>query len=82
MVHASAQALATCLTSDERNRNLLYPDVTRIRDVSIGIAVGVIRSAQKLGVDGETKLRTLTDAELEKFVRDQMYHPLLAPKEL
>ncbi|KAK4702833.1 malate dehydrogenase (oxaloacetate-decarboxylating)(NADP+), partial [Phenoliferia sp. Uapishka_3] len=80
MVHASAQALATSLTADEQYRNLLYPDVTRIREVSIRIAVGVIRSAQKLNVDKNEKLRSMSDEQLEKFVRDQMYHPLLAVK--
>ncbi|KAM0754105.1 hypothetical protein T439DRAFT_322991 [Meredithblackwellia eburnea MCA 4105] len=77
LVHASAQALATSLTPDEKERNLLYPDVSRIREVSIKIAIGVIRSAQKLGVDRNESLRKLNDKELESLVQNQMYHPLL-----
>jgi malate dehydrogenase (oxaloacetate-decarboxylating)(NADP+) len=95
MVHASAQALANSLTPEERERNLLYPDVERvrllafsltlplptnlidgfrspcpaqIREVSIVIAHGVIRSAQKLGVDRNEALRSMTDIQLEDYV--------------
>ncbi|GAA6009498.1 hypothetical protein JCM11491_003579 [Sporobolomyces phaffii] len=78
MVHASAQGLADSLNSDETERNLLYPDVQRIREVSITIALKVIRSAQKLGVDRAEELRAMNDRELEEYVRRQMYHPLLA----
>ncbi|GAA5841738.1 hypothetical protein JCM3766R1_005167 [Sporobolomyces carnicolor] len=78
MVHASAQGLADSLNSDECERNLLYPDVERIREVSITIALKVIRSAQKLGVDRAEELRSMSDRELEEYVRNQMYHPLLA----
>ncbi|GAA5939675.1 uncharacterized protein JCM15063_005252 [Sporobolomyces koalae] len=78
MVHASAQGLADSLTAAETERNLLYPDVERIREVSITIALKVIRSAQKLGVDRNEELRSMSDRELEEYVRQQMYHPLLA----
>ncbi|GAA5991350.1 hypothetical protein JCM5350_006993 [Sporobolomyces pararoseus] len=78
MVHASSQGLADSLTPDEIERNLLYPDVERIREVSITIALKVIRSAQKLGVDRAEELRSMNDRELEEYVRKQMYHPLLA----
>lgn len=77
MVAASAQALATSLTNEEKARNLLYPDVERIREVSIRIAVGVIRSAQSLGVDRNESLRKMNDEELTLYVSNQMYHPLL-----
>jgi malate dehydrogenase (oxaloacetate-decarboxylating)(NADP+) len=78
MIHAAAQALSESLTSEERARNLLYPDVERIREVSIIIAHGVIRSAQKLGVDRHEALRSKTDEELTRYIRDQMYHPLIS----
>lgn len=50
----------------------------QIREVSISIALKVIRSAQKLGVDRAEELRSMSDRELEEYVRRQMYHPLLA----
>lgn len=81
MVHASAQALADSLTTEERARHLLYPDVERIREVSIAIAAGVIRSAQKLGVDQNEKLRGMDGCQLEKYISGQMYHPLVAMEE-
>ncbi|GAA6032978.1 hypothetical protein JCM8097_000081 [Rhodosporidiobolus ruineniae] len=81
MVHAAAQGLSISLTPGEVERNLLYPDIERIREVSIKIAVAVIRSAQQLGVDRNEALRGKTDAELEAFVQGQMYHPLLAGQE-
>ncbi|KAG0653522.1 hypothetical protein C6P46_002502, partial [Rhodotorula mucilaginosa] len=65
LVHAAAQGLADSLTTGETERNLLYPDVERIRDVSIKIAVTVIEAAQKLGVDRAESLRGKSSAELE-----------------
>ncbi|GAA5945963.1 hypothetical protein JCM10213_006206 [Rhodosporidiobolus nylandii] len=78
LVHAAAQGLADSLTPDEVERQLLYPDIERIREVSIKIAVSVIRTAQKLGVDRNEALREKSDAELYSHVQTQMYHPLLS----
>lgn len=50
----------------------------QIREVSITIALKVIRTAQKLGVDRAEELRSMNDRQLEEYVRRQMYHPLLA----
>jgi malate dehydrogenase (oxaloacetate-decarboxylating)(NADP+) len=47
MVEASSLGLANALTPDERALDLLYPRITRIREISAEIAVAVIRSAQK-----------------------------------
>lgn len=80
LIQAAAQGLANSLTSEERYRNLLYPDVDRIREVTISIAKTVIRSAQKAGVDSNEPLRDITDAELESYIREKMYHPLVSPK--
>ncbi|GAA5821572.1 hypothetical protein JCM11251_000913 [Rhodosporidiobolus azoricus] len=77
LVHAASSGLASSLTPDELERNLLYPDIERIREVSIKIAVSVIRTAQKLGVDRNEKLRDMTEAHLHSYVQTQMYHPLL-----
>lgn len=74
---ASAEALANSLNDDEHSLGLLYPAIDRIREVSIVIAVKVIRAAQRLGVDRNVVLREMNDAKLEDFVRGRMYHPLL-----
>ena len=60
--------------------------MSRIRDVSVTVACGVIRAAQKEKLDRELNLRDLNDEMLEKYVRERMYDPYLqrevAEKEL
>lgn len=76
MIYASATSLSTSLLSSEVSDGLLYPDLTRIRDVSVIVAIGVIRAAQKAGVDRQTTLRDMDEDELETWVRSKMYDPL------
>ena len=47
MVEQAAIALASSLTDDEKSSGLVYPRLTRIRDISAQIALAVIRAAQK-----------------------------------
>jgi len=47
MVEASSLGLADSLTEDERNSELLYPRLDRIREISAFIATRVIRQAQE-----------------------------------
>lgn len=75
MIYASAEALSTSLTPSERNDNWLYPDIGRIREVSVIVTCGVIRAAQEAGVDRELSLRGLGDKELQEYVRSRMYDP-------
>lgn len=77
MIYASAVALSTSLTESERENDWLYPDIARIRDVSIIVARGVIRAAQEAGLDRELSLRNLSDAELDEYLRSRMYDPFL-----
>jgi malic enzyme len=46
MVEAAAVALAESLTPEELAGELVYPRLTRIRQVSAGIAKTVVRAAQ------------------------------------
>ncbi len=75
MIYTSGEALAESLTPEERARNWMYPDVRRIRDVSVVVTRGVIRQAQKDGVDRELALRNISDDELEQYIRQRMYDP-------
>ncbi|KAK8206909.1 hypothetical protein M8818_004744 [Zalaria obscura] len=75
MIYASAEALSTSLTKEEVAQNWLYPDVSRIREVSVVVTAGVIRQAQKEGVDRELHLRNLNDEELDAYIRSRMYDP-------
>lgn len=75
MIYASATSLSTSLTPSEVSQGLLYPDLTRIRDVSVVVAMGVIRAAQEAGVDEEPLIKGMKDGELESWVRSKMYDP-------
>lgn len=75
MIYASGEALSQALTPDEIERRLLYPDVTRIREVSMVVTRKVIRAAQDAKVDRETVLRTMDDAALDAWIKARMYDP-------
>ena len=47
MVEASSLGLADSLSEDERDSELLYPRLDRIREISAYIAMRVIRKAQE-----------------------------------
>jgi len=75
MIYTSGEALSTSLLPAEIDQNWLYPDIRRIRDVSVVVTRGVIRTAQKDGVDRELALRNISDEELEDYIRARMYDP-------
>ena len=75
MIYASATALSTSLLPHETSQNYLYPEISRIRDVSVVVAMGVIRAAQEAGVDREQSIKGMGDEELERWVRSKMYDP-------
>ncbi|KAF1816300.1 hypothetical protein P152DRAFT_428263 [Eremomyces bilateralis CBS 781.70] len=75
MIYASAESLSISLNAQERADGWLYPDIRRIREVSVEVAIGVIRAAQKNSVDRELNLRNLSDAELREYVQQRMYDP-------
>lgn len=75
MIYASATSLSTSLHPSEVSQGWLYPELARIRDVSVIVAIGVIRAAQAAGVDREQSIKGMGDGELEKWVRSKMYDP-------
>jgi malate dehydrogenase (oxaloacetate-decarboxylating)(NADP+) len=75
MIYASAVSLSESLNEQEKADGWLYPDITRIREVSVVVTRGVIRQAQKNGVDRELSLRNLSDEQLDDYIRDRMYNP-------
>ncbi|KAL8803432.1 MAG: hypothetical protein Q9200_006221 [Gallowayella weberi] len=75
MIYASANALSTALNPSETSQDWLYPEIARIRDVSVIVAMGVIRAAQEAGVDREMTIKGMEDGELEQWVRGKMYDP-------
>lgn len=75
MLFASAKSLSESLTAEELERGLLYPGVSRIREVSVSVARGVIRAAQEAKVDRETSIRKMDDHELTAWIKARMYDP-------
>lgn len=75
MITASAIALSEALTPEEKEASLLYPRLTRIRDVSAKVAAGVIRAAQKAGLDSNAQLRALDDESLFKHIKLAQWSP-------
>ena len=76
MIYASATSLSHSLLPNETSQGWLYPEIARIRDVSVVVAMGVIRAAQKAGVDREQSIKGMDDEQLEKWVRAKMYDPM------
>lgn len=75
MIYASAESLSTAMLPEEVEKNWLYPAIERIREVSVVVTRGVIRAAQKDGVDRELALRNISDEDLDTYIRDRMYDP-------
>ncbi|KAF1931776.1 NADP-dependent malic enzyme [Didymella exigua CBS 183.55] len=75
MIYASAESLSTSLNEQEVADGWLYPDIRRIREVSVIVTRGVIRAAQQNGVDRAVELRNYSDEELDAYIVDSMYNP-------
>ena len=76
MIYASATSLSESLKPSEVSQGWLYPEIARIRDVSVVVAMGVIRAAQEAGVDREQSIKGMGGEDLETWVRSKMYDPL------
>jgi malate dehydrogenase (oxaloacetate-decarboxylating)(NADP+) len=74
-IYASAVALSTAINTTELADGRLYPDLARIREVSIIVAREVIREAQNQGLDREESIRGLDDKDLDEWIREKMYDP-------
>ena len=77
MIFAAAAALANSLTPAETKRELMYPELHRIRDVSAIVASGVIKAALEDGVGRDEGCRRVAndDRLLLKKIREDMYDP-------
>jgi len=75
MIYASGEYLSRALTPEESAESYLYPDISRIREVSVVVTRGVIRAAQQNGVDRELAMRSLSDEQLDEYIKQRMYDP-------
>ena len=75
MIYASGDGLSKSLNEAEVQEGWLYPDIRRIREVSISVTRAVIRAAQAEKVDREMGLRNLSDPDLDEYIKERMYDP-------
>lgn len=75
MVENGSLALAESLTDEERELGLIYPKLTRVREVSMHIAARVIRTAQKDHMDRNESLRKISDEQLLEYVKSKSWNP-------
>ena len=75
MIEAASLGLANSLTEDEKAQDLIYPRIERIREISAGIALSVIREAQDQGVDRSPELRSMKDDALLAHIKSKMWNP-------
>jgi len=74
MFAAAALALADQVTEEEMRAGRIYPVLSRIRDVSLGIAAAVAEIAWREGLATQPE-----PADVEQAIRDFMYEPEYRP---
>lgn len=74
-IYEAGASLSTALTQGEIDAGSLYPEIERIREVSVVVARGVIRAAQKEGLDRQLAIREVDDETLDEYIRERMYDP-------
>jgi len=74
MFDAAARCLASTLTPELLAQRLIYPPLTSIREVSLGIAAAVAGVAWKKGLATKPEPKDVT-----AYVRSQMYQPDYVP---
>jgi len=66
----AARALAAAVTDADLQRGALYPPLSHIREVSLGIAAAVANYAWDAGLAAESR-----PADIREFIRAMMYEP-------
>ena len=66
----AAKALADCITPDRLEVSALYPDLSRLREISAKIACAVIRDAKRLNIG-----LMIPDDQIETYVAENMWYP-------
>eukprot|EP01116_Phalansterium_solitarium_P022462 TRINITY_DN7431_c0_g1_i1.p1 TRINITY_DN7431_c0_g1~~TRINITY_DN7431_c0_g1_i1.p1 ORF type:complete len:595 (-),score=135.40 TRINITY_DN7431_c0_g1_i1:226-2010(-) len=72
MFSKAAETLANCVSDEELEKGLVYPDISNIRSVSLKVAVEVARLAYAKGL--ATKFPP-ESVDLETFIQRHMYQP-------
>ena len=72
----AAKTLAETITPDRLEAHALYPDQSKLREISARIAINVVREAKRLNIG-----RMVPDADIEPLVRESMWYPDYLPYE-
>lgn len=81
-VYKASLALVECLTADERAKGAIFPDIERIREVSLEVAKAVVRQVNEEGLCNPAFVRDANlhhEDELHRFVRSRMWDPVYVP---
>ena len=70
MFLAAARTLASCVLPEDLAMGRIFPSLTRIREVSVKIAIEVVAIAQKRGL-----ARTAVPEDVERHLRELMFEP-------
>jgi malate dehydrogenase (oxaloacetate-decarboxylating)(NADP+) len=70
MFFTAAKTLAHMVTDEELETGTMYPDLSKIRQISLAIATAVGRMAYDQGL-----ATTPEPEDIRQWVRDRMYHP-------
>ncbi|XP_022851529.1 NAD-dependent malic enzyme 62 kDa isoform, mitochondrial-like [Olea europaea var. sylvestris] len=81
MLQAAAECLASYMTEEEVLKGIIYPSISRIRDITKEVAASVIKEAIEEDLaegyremDGR-ELRKLNEEEIKNFVMNNMWIP-------
>ncbi|KNC81342.1 hypothetical protein SARC_06328 [Sphaeroforma arctica JP610] len=74
MVMAASETLAKLVTKEEAELGMVYPNLDRIREISVSIASAVAETAVKQGL-----ANPLEEGTMEDLMRANMYYPKYHP---
>jgi len=69
MLYASAMALAHCVTKEDLESGSCYPQISKLREVTVKVTVDVMRQAVEDG------LSEFKHDDIEEYVRQSMWQP-------
>eukprot|EP00949_MAST-11_sp_MAST-11-sp1_P004472 g4472.t1 len=82
MIYATSVALAESLTAAEYADGQTFPSIERIRDVSLNVAVAVVKTAAAQNLVTSTRALSIdltSESEIAKFLSRSMYDPVYVP---
>ncbi|KAL1543505.1 malate dehydrogenase (decarboxylating) [Salvia divinorum] len=85
MLLAAAECLASYITDEEIQMGILYPSIDSIRDITAEVGAAVVRAAvaervaDGRGELGPKDLKYMSEEQIIKYVKDNMWFPIYSP---